>query len=615
MQSLPMRACLATLLGVLLLGLAVSTDGCARSDKGAARDMGANDAWIVNDDASASNPMGCSGDLHHVLDGNGNIVQECPPDQGCSNAMCVPACAAAGASKGSVGCDFLVPTPSGGGACFAVFATNNWTTPAHLQLSRGMQAFDVTTVAHLPDGTIAPTSWPPLGVAGLPASQVAVIYLSSDAQFLLDCPSSPAISGASYVPFTAGEAAQFGATFPTESTGRGAAFHLTSDVPIGAYDIYPFGGATSVTPSATLLLPTTAWGTSYLAVLPPQGTYNGVDIDERWLQIVATADGTSVAIAPRHDLPSGPGVAAAPANMSTTYSLQAGEYLQWLMAGTTNNGDLELTGSIVASNKPVAFFGGNQALHLLSATSILSGSDEDHEQMPPVSSMGSTYIAAPFATRRASLAPESIWYRIVGIADGTQLIYDPPAPSAPTTLILGQYVDFESVTAFKVSSQDANHPFYLTQVMSGGNFTDGTRPGNSPGPGNDNLGDPEVSNILPPAQFLSKYVFMTDPTYGTTTLTLVRKSTAGAFQDVTIDCIGTVGGWTAIGSSSEYQFADVDLKRAAQQVGNCKDGAHVAESAAPFGLTVWGLDWGASYGYPAGGNAATINSAVLPPIL
>jgi hypothetical protein len=80
---------------------------------------------------------------------------------------------------------------------------------------------------------------------------------------------------------------------------------VTADVPVSAYDIYPFGGADSYTPSATLLMPTTAWGTSYLAIVPPQGTApnNG-----RWMQILASADQTTVQMVPKAALPTGPGV-------------------------------------------------------------------------------------------------------------------------------------------------------------------------------------------------------------------------------------------------------------------------------------------------------------------
>src|SRR5262249_11170148 len=118
------------------------------------------------------------------------------------------------------------------------------------------------------------------------------------------------------------------------------------------------------------------------------------------------------------------------------------------------------------------------------------------------------------------------------------------------------------------------------------------------------LGDEEFTIILPPAQFLSKYVFFTDPTYPTTNLVLTRIAGPGGFQDVTVDCIGTVGGWQPVGTSGKYQVTDVDLLRAAIPVGTCTNGRHEAESKAPFGVVVWGEDSYSSYAYPAGGNAA-----------
>jgi hypothetical protein len=48
--------------------------------------------------------------------------------------------------------------------------------------------------------------------------------------------------------------------------------------------------------------------------------------------------------------------------------------------------------------------------------------------------------------------------------------------------------------------------------------------------------------------------------------------------------------------------------------GTCDNGPHTASSAGPFGLMVWGLDSASSYGYPAGGNIATINTVVVPPM-
>jgi hypothetical protein len=211
-------------------------------------------------------------------------------------------------------------------------------------------------------------------------------------------------------------------------------------------------------------------------------------------------------------------------------------------------------------------------------------------------------VAAPYATRGS--APESVRYRIVGMVNGTALVFDPPVAGAPPTLELGQKVDFESVSAFAVSSQDAQHPFYLSQIMPGCSV-----------PGNSNTdGDEEWVNLLPPAQYLQKYVFFTDPTYPTTQFVVVRAATATGFKDVTIDCLGTLTGWLPVGSSGEYEYTAVYLLHDGVGTNGCVNGPHNGSSEGPFGITVWGTDWYSSYAYPAGGNVAPINTVVIPPI-
>lgn len=124
-------------------------------------------------------------------------------------------------------------------------------------------------------------------------------------------------------------------------------------------------------------------------------------------------------------------------------------------------------------------------------------------------------------------------------------------------------------------------------------------------------GDPEWVNVLPPAQFIKEYAFVTDPTYAITTLTLTRAKESGAFSDVTVDCVGTVTGWQPVGASGAYEVARVDLVRGGKGVGSCSNGAHTASSKSPFGVVVWGVDWWASYAYPAGGSAFKINDVVV----
>jgi hypothetical protein len=535
-------------------------------------------------EAAAPHDLACSGDLTSVIDRNtGVVVQQCPPDQGCGGGSCVPACEAAKASKGSIGCDYVVATPSFYPGikppCFAVFLANNWSKPVKVDVSRDGKSYDVTKFGRIAAAGQPETAWAAVPATGIPTGQVAVLFMSSDPSSAngtpLTCPVPPAIPSGTAIP----------------GTGRGAAWHVVADAPVTAYDILPYGGAKSYLPSAELLLPTTAWGKNYVAVVPPRGQQG-----PQWAQIVAATDGTTVQVLPNVGLPAGTDVAAAPLKVTTTYTLNAGEYLQWQDTS-------EMSGTVLASNQPIAFVGGNGYSCYRSKTSSSGGCDSAHQQVPPVSALGSTYVAPPYTTRRPANAPESIFYRLVAAVDGTTLTYDPPISGAPAAVSAGQSFDFETTEAFVVKSQDDSHPFFVGQVMAGEGVT-----------GGGDLGDEEYVNLVPPAQFLSRYVFFTDPTYPTTNLVFTRVKSGGAFQDVTLDCAGVLDGWKPIGSDGMYELTNIDLVRAGKANGSCTNGPHVAESKGSFGVMVWGLASFASYAYPAGGNVAPINAVVVPAV-
>ena len=102
-----------------------------------------------------------------------------------------------------------------------------------------------------------------------------------------------------------------------------------------------------------------------------------------------------------------------------------------------------------------------------------------------------------------------------------------------------------------------------------------------------------------------------DPTYGVANVALVRvPGSGGAFQDVEIDCYGIVDTWQPVGNAGSFEVAHLDLYRGG--MGQCATSQQDASSAAPFGIVVWGTDYYSSYGYPAGGNVATINSVIVP---
>ena len=269
------------------------------------------------------------------------------------------------------------------------------------------------------------------------------------------------------------------------------------------------------------------------------------------------------------------------------------------------------SGTLVLSDKPVALHTGNRFLRLQPMTA--PGGEATHQQISAVANLGSEYLAAPFETRRKDLAPENITYRFVGAVDGTTLSYDPAVPGAPASLDRGQTVDFAATVAFRVRSQDDQHPFLFGQRMDTANIPGGTRPGATDNTFPLNLGDEEFVVLLPPAQFLQHYVFVSDPSFATTNLVLTRVNRGDGFADVTIDCLGVVGGWKPVGADGIYEVTTVDLVRADIGVGACKNGHHTALSDGDFGVVVWGLDSYSSYAYPAGGSARTLTDLIIPP--
>ena len=580
-------------------GVAAACSGSDRDSLGkAGADGGAGEGGtFATGDGASSRGEKCDGSLRKVLDADGLVVAECPPEQGCAGGRCVDACDAAEAAKGSLGCSYLVSTPAFAPSvtqpCFAMFIANSWAKDVAITVERGGQKLDVTAFGRIPDGTPNVASWKPVPKSGLPPSQVAVLFLSSDPGSThpiggsMACPITPAVNAAT----------------ATQGSAVGQAFRVTTDVPVTAYDIHPFGGARSFLPSAQLLLPTTAWGQNFVAVTPLAS-----DPQTYWGQVVAKEDGTQIDVVPTTSLPAAGSVPAAGANQKSTFTLNAGEFVHWQLSN-------DMAGSVLSSSKPIAFVGGSTYVCLSSSTSSGGGCDSDHQLVPPVQALGNEYAVASYLTRRADLQDEAVLYRIVGAVDGTTLTYEPSVSGAPTTLNKGQVVKFEATSSFTVKSQDDKHPFYVGQAMPGCQVQSGSRGGITQPPpfGLDNcLGDEDYVVVLPPAQYLSRYVFFTDPTYATTNLVITRKKVAGGFKDVTVDCLGTVTGWKPIGSSGEYEMTTIDLVRGNAPNGSCSNGGQVAESDAPFGITVWGLDVFASYAYPAGGNVAAINAVVVP---
>jgi hypothetical protein len=579
-------------------------------------DASAGDAGpsFGGDGAGSDAPVGCSthcsSDLHSVLDCNGNVVTMCPPDQGCSGTTCVAACDSATANKSTIGCDYYAVTPDvivpAPGACFAAFIANTWTTPVTLTVEYGSQTLDPKTFAYIPSGTGMGTTYALLPGGQIPAGKVAIVFLDAN-------PMTDPGAGLNFA-CPSGVNAAMMTDSAAHGTAIGTAFHIGTSAPVVAYDIFPYGGGQSAVTSATLLLPTSAWDTNYVAVDAFAGGPASVSMGQPFIEFVAQQDGTTITIDPTADIQAGsgsPAVKATSMGVPATYNLNKGQVLQFTQ-------DEELEGSVVQSNHPIGAWGGITCLNIDLQTCCC---DSAHQQIPPIKALGNEYVAVRYRNRFQGMEETPPW-RIVGAVNGTVLSYQPAAPSgAPVSLSRGQSIQFNAAGPFVVKSQDSQHPFYMSAHMSG---ADTVNPDES-----DGRGDPEFVNVIPPLEYLNSYVFFTDPTYPETDLVLVRTKGTNGFQDVKLDCqAGPVTGWQPAGSSGDYEYARVDLVTGNFQAqGSCNNGRHQITSKNPFGLTVWG--WGSaatgdglisgintqyvSYAYPAGASVQPINTVVVPP--
>lgn len=597
--------------GAILLGVSCTdTSGTGLTPDGGIGGMsgssgGGMGGSIFTEDAAQCNPT-CSNDLKEIVDScYGTHIESCPPDKACFNAACdKDPCEAAELSKSSYGCEYWALKTGlldkAEGACFAAYIANTWTSPVTINVEYDNQQLDVSTFAYVPQANGSTITYDPYdALTGLAPGKVAILFLArNDLGFVINCPKPAAI------------ATEVG----VKNTGIGKAFHITTDKPVVAYQILPYGGGPSAFTSATLLLPTSAWDKDYVAV---NAYKNGtIDIEASpLLDIVAKEDATTVTIKPNKAIVGGGGVEPAAVGEEKNYVLNKGEFMQIEQAD-------ELTGSSIYSDKPIGVWGGSSCLYI---PLDKNGCDSAQQQIPPVTAFGHEYVGVSYRPRGGGAEAEIPW-RLVGGADGTKLTWQAPEGSPlpadlPAEIGLGTVVDFKHPGEFIVRSQDENHPFYLSAYMTGGELFN-------------NEGDPDWVNVIPPAQYLDNYVLFADPTYPETNLVVVRtrsKIASEGFKDVMLDCLGggmepgALTGWKPLGGdpsdpdSHQYEYTRVNLVTGNfEGVNGCANGRREMSSPLPFGVTVWG--WGSkaaqgtqfvSYAYPAGASVRPLNKVEL----
>ena len=483
-----------------------------------------------------------------------------------------------------MGCEFVpLPPPPEGlsmGSCFAAVLANTWEMPAKIEAEYDGASLDVTSSTRImrTDGTS--TTYEPF-TGELQPGEVAVLFLSAQTSGLasVGCPSGvdPAVK----------------ALTSHSGTHRGPTFRIGTTAPVSAYSVYPFGGAMSMATTSTMLLPVASWKQDYLVTSPWEMRFFEGMYQFPTTHVVAAEDGTEVTLVGSVHIQGGKDVEPAEKGTEKTYHLKRGEHLQFFQ-------EHDLTGSRLASNKPIGVWTGHQAMAI--PTSGTCCGDPSQTALYPLQAWGREYAVVPYRSRRAKEAPEDYLFRITAAVDGTVLTYEPSAPkNAPLTLAAGQSVMFTSQSPFVVKSQDIEHPFAVFSYMTGTAFVQAQA----------FQGDPEFVPVVPTEQYLGRYVFFVDVTHPYSQLVVVRSRENGKeFAPVTLECAGTLEEWTPLGTSYEYSRIWLTKERKPQTVGSgtCGTGRHVIESDGPVAVTVWGTAPYASYGYSGGSALRTLNA-------
>ena len=534
----------------------------------------------------------CSLDGRSILRCSGEI-EACPTELACGGGSCKEPCDAAAIDGSTDGCAFFMqppviePTGHTPFGCYAAYIVNTSTIPAEVELEFEGEALDVSNAMYrtVPgdtqlvrhEGPLAPGDGVVLFVSDAPESSAGI-----------RCPSE-------VVPALVRD-------FVPQGTEIGSAFHLKTSAPVSAATIFPYGGAISQYPSATILLPVASWSNENILITPWEGTFRF----SPGVQIVASEDDTDVTLIAKADIRLGAGVEPARAGVPTTYRLQKGQFLQIVQAE-------ELTGSLVTSTKPTSTFAAHSCAMI---PAHVGACDTIGTQITAFERWGSEYVAAGYRPRTQDTL-EPMPYRIVAARDGTRLDYDPEVPrGAPLTLNAGESATFAAGVGepFVVRTQDAEHPIYVGAYMSGanGDYWDSGRSWKR-------MGDPEFIGVPPSEQYLTQASFFADPTYAHSSLTIVRSKTDGEFKDVILDCLGgPVSDFKPIGTRGTFEYAHVDLSISRQPVEyadgkSCHYGAHRLTSEGLFTASIWGWDIHASYAYPSGMSMRKLISTPLVP--
>lgn len=334
----------------------------------------------------------------------------------------------------------------------------------------------------------------------------------------------------------------------------GGAYRVESDRPVVAYQHSPISAVAHN--DSSMLIPDHALGQNYIVA----AWSTNIGDDYSYFDVIGVHDGTTVEWEPRDPTSAGAGVPGVAALGLGSVMLDRYDMVQVVAT-------LDVSGTIVTTSQPAAVFG---AVPCVNIPANVTFCDHIEELMLPLEYWGEHYVGA-HAPQRGS---EDYWWRIYSGADAVTITTDPPQLGTPTVLDRGEFIEFSTTQSFIAN---ADGPFMPVQYLEGQDGGAGT-------------GDPASYQMVPTAQFLPRYVFVTGTGYDQNYVQITRPQGAA---DVLVDGVVVTGYYAVAG----FEVADWPIS----------SGAHVAASEDAFGVVQVGYTPVTSYAYPGGLRLAKIN--------
>lgn len=482
--------------------------------------------------------LACTGFTEELLQDCSLSSELCDANLGCT-APTRDACEVASAARSYIGCDYylaslsnpLLATLRGEAFDFAVVIANPGDVDADVQVAR---AGELVATAHVAAGkaSTVPLPW----VSELVAERAQSVLVDDGAYRIT---STQPIAANQYNPLA----------FRLDESCR------IDDIDEADLECFSF------TNDASLLLPTTALGTTYMIdTMGGQDGYLG-----GFVAVIATATG-DVRIRPRSALEASSDgrITSMAANEWHTLHMEAGAVAQFVSLGG------ELTATEVEAAAPVLVFAG----HACADVPLGSGAcDHLEEVMPPTDAWGTHVVAAA----PQSVANEPYVLRILSAHDDNNAQIS--GLQSTVTLNRGEHFDLIVLNDCEIS---ASAPILVTQYLVGAAFFD-RRPSRSRGP---RLGDPAMGIAIPTAQFRADYVFVAPESYDANHIAVV----AHLDDTVELDRVW-ITGWQQV---AESDFAVVRMPIAA--------GTHRLSATNGASVTMYAVAPFTSYLLPAGLN-------------